>query len=76
VSDPERVASTRRKVMTNEHVGRIRNGGGWEGAPVSQGPEQPRHDQDSEPTSPAGAASPQAEQADDKEQSEGDPDKP
>jgi hypothetical protein len=43
---------------------------------MSQGPEELRQDQDSEPTSAAGAASPQAEQADDKEQSEGDPDKP
>ena len=43
---------------------------------MSQGPEQPREDQDSEPTSAAGEASPQAEQADDKEQSEGDADTP
>ena len=43
---------------------------------MSQGPDDPRQDQDSEPTSGAGAASPQAEQADDKEQAEGDPDKP
>jgi hypothetical protein len=43
---------------------------------MSQGPDEPRQDQDSEPTSPAGAASPQADQAADKEQSEGDPDTP
>ncbi len=43
---------------------------------MSQGPDEPRQDQDSEPTSGAGAASPQAEQADDKEQAEGDPDTP
>ena len=43
---------------------------------MSQGPEQPYEDQDSEPTSSAGAASPQAEQAGDKEQSEGDPETP
>ena len=43
---------------------------------MSEGPEQTGQDQDSEPTSDAGAASPQADQADDKEQSEGDPDKP
>jgi hypothetical protein len=43
---------------------------------MSQGPDEPRQDQDSEPNSPAGAASPQAGQADDKEQSEGDPDTP
>jgi hypothetical protein len=43
---------------------------------MSQGPDEPRQDQDSEPTSPAGAASPQAEQAGDKEQAEGDPDTP
>jgi hypothetical protein len=43
---------------------------------MSEGPEQTDRDQDSEANSPAGAASPQAEQADDKEQSEGDPDKP
>ena len=42
---------------------------------MGQGPEQePGKDQDGEPTSAAGAASPQAEQADDKEQSEGDAD--
>ena len=41
---------------------------------MTQGPEQPRQDPDSEPTSSAGAASPQAEQADDKEQSEGERD--
>jgi hypothetical protein len=34
-------------------------------------PDQTGRDQDSEPNSPAGAASPQAEQAGDKEQSEG-----
>ena len=39
---------------------------------MSEGPEQTGQDQDSEPTSAAGAASPQAEQADDKEQAEGD----
>jgi hypothetical protein len=39
---------------------------------LSEGPEQTGQDQDSEPTSAAGAASPQAEQADDKEQAEGD----
>jgi hypothetical protein len=38
---------------------------------MSEGPEQTGQDQDSEPTSTAGAASPQAEQADDKEQAEG-----
>ena len=38
---------------------------------MSEGPDQTGRDQDSEPNSPAGAASPQAEQADDKEQSEG-----
>jgi hypothetical protein len=38
---------------------------------VSQGPEQTGRDQDSEPNSAAGAASPQAEQADHKQQSEG-----
>jgi hypothetical protein len=38
---------------------------------MSEGPEQTRRDQDSEPNSPAGAASPQAEQAGDKEQAEG-----
>jgi hypothetical protein len=43
---------------------------------MSQGPDQPAQDQDREPTSSAGAASPQADQADDKEQSEGDPDQP
>jgi hypothetical protein len=43
---------------------------------MTQGPDDPRRDEDSEPTSAAGAASPQADQADDKEQSEGDPDKP
>ena len=44
---------------------------------MSEGPEQTGYDQDSEPTSGAGAASPQAEQADDKEQAEGDePDQP
>jgi hypothetical protein len=43
---------------------------------MSQGPDEPRQDQDSEPTSPAGAASSQAEQAGDKEQAEGDPDTP
>jgi hypothetical protein len=43
---------------------------------MSQRPDEPRQDQDSEPTSAAGAASSQADQADDKEQSEGDPDKP
>ena len=43
---------------------------------MSEGPEQAYPDQDSEPTSDAGAASPQADQADDKEQSEGDADKP
>ena len=43
---------------------------------MSEGPEQAYPDPDSEPTSDAGAASPQADQADDKEQSEGDPDKP
>jgi hypothetical protein len=41
---------------------------------MSEGPEETYPDQDSEPTSDAGAASPQADQADDKEQSEGDPD--
>ena len=41
--------------------------------PEQRGPEQ---DPDREPTSSAGAASPQAAQADEKEQSEGDPDKP
>jgi hypothetical protein len=40
---------------------------------MSEGP-QTGQDQDSEPTSAAGAASPQAEQADDKEQAEGDED--
>ena len=43
---------------------------------MSEGPEQTYPDPDSEPTSPAGAASPQAEQADEKEQSEGDRDTP
>jgi hypothetical protein len=43
---------------------------------MTQGPEEPREDQDREPNSPAGAASGQTEMADDKEQSEGDPDKP
>ena len=38
---------------------------------MSERPEQTDRDQDGEPNSPAGAASPQAEQADDKEQSEG-----
>jgi hypothetical protein len=38
---------------------------------MSEGPDQTGQDQDSEPTSAAGAASPQAEQADDKEQAEG-----
>ena len=38
---------------------------------MSEGPEQTGRDQDSEPNSPAGAASPQAEQADDKAQAEG-----
>ena len=38
---------------------------------MSEGPDQTGQDQDSEPTSGAGAASPQAEQASDKEQSEG-----
>ena len=38
---------------------------------MSEGPEQTGQDQDSEPTSGAGAASPQAEQAGDKEQAEG-----
>jgi hypothetical protein len=48
---------------------------------MSMGPDDPRDDadrddQDREPNSPAGAASRQAELADDKEQSEGDPDRP
>ena len=43
---------------------------------MSQGPEQSFEDQDSEPTSAAGAASPQAEEAADKEQAEGDSDTP
>jgi hypothetical protein len=43
---------------------------------MTQGPDEPRQDQDSEPTSDAGAASPQAAQADDKEQAEGDRDTP
>ena len=38
---------------------------------MSEGPEQTGRDQDREPNSAAGAASPQVEQADDKEQSEG-----
>jgi hypothetical protein len=38
---------------------------------MSEGPDQTGQDPDSEPTSGAGAASPQAEQADEKEQSEG-----
>jgi hypothetical protein len=40
---------------------------------MSQGPEQREQDRDAdrEPNSPAGAASPQAGQADDKEQAEG-----
>ncbi len=38
---------------------------------MSEGPEQTDQDPDSEPNSDAGAASPQAEQADDKEQAEG-----
>ncbi len=42
---------------------------------MTQGPEESREDQ-VEPNSPAGAASGQAEMADDKEQAEGDPDKP
>jgi hypothetical protein len=41
---------------------------------MSEGPDQTTQDPDSEPTSSAGAASPQAAQADDKEQSEGDED--
>jgi hypothetical protein len=41
---------------------------------MSEGPEQTHPDPDSEPTSDAGAVSPQADQADDKEQAEGDPD--
>jgi hypothetical protein len=40
-------------------------------ATMSEGPDQTGQDPDSEPTSAAGAASPQAEQADDKEQAEG-----
>jgi hypothetical protein len=43
---------------------------------MSQGSEQeqqPYQDADSEPNSPAGAASPQSEQAADKEQAEGEP---
>ena len=45
---------------------------------MSQGPDQPGPDRDPdrEPTSPAGAASPQGAQADDKEQAEGEPDQP
>jgi hypothetical protein len=43
---------------------------------MSQGPEQDEQDPDREPTSGAGAASPQAAQADDKEQAEGEPDTP
>jgi hypothetical protein len=45
---------------------------------MSQRPDQPRpdHDPDHEPTSLAGAASPQGAQADDKEQAEGEPDQP
>jgi hypothetical protein len=42
---------------------------------MSQGPQQDQ-DPDREPTSDAGAASPQAAQADDKEQAEGDQDTP
>ena len=38
---------------------------------MSEGPDQTGRDQDSEPNSPSGAPSPQAEQADDKEQAEG-----
>ena len=38
---------------------------------MSEVPDQTGQDPDSEPTSGAGAASPQAEQADEKEQSEG-----
>jgi|GEM_PF-2030791 hypothetical protein len=43
---------------------------------MKQGPEQeeqPDRDTDREPNSPAGAASPQGEQAADKEQAEGEP---
>ena len=43
---------------------------------MTMGPDDPRDDADREPNSPAGAASGQAEMADDKEQSEGDPDTP
>jgi hypothetical protein len=43
---------------------------------MSQGPEHDDQDPDREPTSDAGAASPQAEQADDKEQAEGGEDTP
>jgi hypothetical protein len=43
---------------------------------MSEGPEQTYPAPDSEPTSDAGAASPRADQADDKEQSESDPDQP
>ena len=44
---------------------------------MSHEPEQPeQRDPDREPTSGAGAASPQAEQADDKEQAEGGEDQP
>jgi hypothetical protein len=41
---------------------------------MSEGPDQTYEDQDSEPTSGAGAASSQADQADEKEQAEGDDD--
>jgi hypothetical protein len=42
---------------------------------MSQGPEQrPEDEPDRQPNSPAGAASPQGAQADDKEQAEGEPD--
>jgi hypothetical protein len=45
---------------------------------MSQGPERRPDEQepDRQPNSPAGAASPQGEQADDKEQAEGEPDTP
>jgi hypothetical protein len=44
---------------------------------MSQGPEQrPDEEPDRQPNSPAGAASPQGEQADDKQQAEGEPDEP
>jgi hypothetical protein len=46
---------------------------------MSQGPERqgrPDRDPNREPNSPAGAASPQGEQAGDKEQAEGEPDEP